>query len=420
MKTRPSLAFGVDGHPAGLLLCEAPEVWRFRADPAGGAHGQLPHWSALVQEGAARGNARAWFRQLLPDAAQCVRLAHRLGVTPGHEFALLAQLGQDCQGALSLTRSGGESVPVPHGSQQPLGDVDLARLAAALETGNAALEFDAPGCLLPGSRGQVPCVLAGEGVALVGGAGNTSTWVARLGREGLEAAVDNEALCMALAAELELPVPASRHLPGTVPLLLTARLDRLESPGGIIRRRHIENFGQLAGLHPEQAYEREGGLGVSDCADLVRRHSTAPVLDLRALLRWLVYCFLAGIGQAHARHLFLVALPTGPRLAFGGGLLSTHVYPALSERMAMRIGGEDRPDWIRLARWLDMARELGVGRRYMLGLLEEMATALPRAAERAAATLGEAARTSALLPRILRLVANRARQTTIALAAERA
>ena len=56
----------------------------------------------------------------------------------------------------------------------------------------------------------------------------------------------------------------------------------------------------------------------------------------------------------------------------------------------------------------------------MLGLLEEMATALPRAAERAAATLGEAARTSALLPRILRLVANRARQTTIALAAERA
>jgi serine/threonine-protein kinase HipA len=382
MKTTPSLAFGIDGHPAGLLLCEAPEVWRFRADPAGGAHGRLPRWSALVQEGAARGNARAWFRQLLPDAAQCVRLAHRLGVTPGHEFALLAQLGQDCQGALSLTRSGGESVPVP--------------------------------------RGQFPCVLAGEGVALVGGAGNTSTWVARLGREGLEAAVDNEALCMALAAELELPVPASRHLPGPVPLLLTARLDRLESPGGIIRRRHIENFGQLAGLHPEQAYEREGGLGVSDCADLVRRHSTAPVLDLRALLRWLVYCFLAGIGQAHARHLCLVALPTGPRLAFGGGLLSTHVYPALSERMAMRIGGEDRPDWIRLARWLDMARELGVGRRYMLGLLEEMATAVPRAAERAAATLGEAARTSALLPRILRLVANRARQTTIALAAERA
>ncbi len=412
----PSLELRMDGRLAGLLTCDAPEVWRLRTQPAG-PHGRLPPWSGLVQEGVAGGNARAWFRQLLPDSVQRRRLAERLGVSPDHEFALLAQLGQDCQGALSLVQS--EVEPVPPGSPQPLGDSGLARLAAALDAGAPAPELDAPGCLLPGARGQFPCVLAGDGVVRVGNAG-ASAWLASLGREGLDDAVDNEALCMALAAELALPVPASRRRPGPVPLLLTARLDRLESPGGVIRRRHLENFGQLAGLHPEQAYEREGGLGVRDCADLLRRHSTAPVLDLRALLRWLVYCFLAGIGQAHSRHLLLVAMPTGPRLAFGGGLLSTHVYPALSERMAMSIGGEDRPDWIRLARWLDMARELGVGRRYMLGLLEDMATALPRAAERAAATLGDAARTSAVLPRILRLVANRARQTTIALAAERA
>jgi len=405
----------MDGRAVGLLSCEAPDAWRFRAQAA--AAQQLPAWSALAPEGAAGGSSRAWFRHLLPDGAQCVRVAQRLGVSPGHEFALLAQLGRDCQGALSLTLPAADDAPP--GTLQPLDDAALARLASALADGIPAPELDAPECLLPGARGQFPCALVDGGVALVGGA-RASAWIARLGREGLDDAVDNEALCMALATELELPVPASRRRPGPVPLLLTARLDRVELPDGSTRRRHIENFAQLAGLHPEQAYEREGGLGVRDCADLLRRHSTAPAVDLRALLRWLAYCFVLGIGQAHAQRLFLVALPTGPRLAFGGGLLSTHVYPALSERLAMSIGREDRPDWIRLARWLELAEELGVGRRYMLGLLEDLATSLPRAAERAAATLGDAARNSSVVPRILKLVANRARQTTIALAAERA
>lgn len=404
----------MDGRVVGVVTCEAPDAWRFRAQAAGA---QLPAWSGLASAGAARGNARAWFRHLLPDGAQCVRVAQRLGVSPGHEFALLAQLGRDCQGALSLTPPAVDDAPP--GTLQPLDDAALARLAAALADATPAPELDAPGCLLPGTRGQFPCALVDDGLALAGGA-RASAWIARLGREGLDDAVDNEALCMALAEELELPVPASRRRPGPVPLLLTARLDRVELPDGSTGRRHIENFGQLAGLHPEQAYEREGGLDVRACADLLRRHSTAPAVDLRALLRWLAYCFLVGIGQAHSQRLFLVAMPTGPRLAFGGGMLSTHVYPALSEKLAMSIGREDRPDWIRLARWLELAEEVGVGRRYMLGLLEDMAAELPRAAERAAATLGDVARSSTVVPRILKLVANRARQTTIALAAERA
>ena len=415
MNSTPALELRVEGRLAGRLSCEAPDVWRLRWMPADAA-GCMPAWSGLAQAGAARGNVRAWFRQLLPDDTQGARIARRLGVSPGHEFALLAQLGQDSQGALSLTAPGVD--PLPPGPPESLDEAALGRLASALDTGAPAPAFDAPACLLPGARGQFPCVVDGDGAALAIGRGDCA-WLARLGREGLEDAVANEALCMALAAELELPVPVTRYRPGRVPVLLSARLDRIESDGGSVRRRHAENFGQLAGLHPEQAYEREGGLGIRDCAELLRRYSTVPALDLRSLLRWLVYCFLAGIGHAHARHLFLVALPSGPRLAVGGGLYSTHVYPSLSEKMAMRIGGEDRPDWIRLARWLDLARDLGVGRRYMLALLEEMATALPQAAERVAATLGAPVHTSAVLPRLLRLVANRARQTTIALAAER-
>jgi len=415
MNAPPSLEVHIGGRLAGLLSCEAPEIWRFRPQSTGAIPG-LPAWSGLAGGRGSAPNARAWFRHLLPDGAQCVRLAQRFGVSVGNEFALFALLGRDCQGNLSFAAPAGAETRFPE--PRVLTGSDLARLAAAAGEGATAPELEGTDYLLPGPRGQFPCLLEGEDIALAGG-GRPGAWLGRIGREGLQDAVDNETLCMGLAAELGLPVPASRRHAGAVPLLLTARIDCVEPAGGGQRRRHVENFGQLAGLHPEQAYEREGGLAIRDCVNLLRRHSAAPAVDLRTLLRWLVYCFMAGVGQAHAKCLFMVATPRGARLALGGGLLSTHVYPALSEKLAMSIGGEDRPDWIRLARWLDLADELGVGRRYLLGLVAELATQLPRAAERIAAAPGTGLRTSAVVQRILTLVANRARQTAIALAAER-
>jgi serine/threonine-protein kinase HipA len=225
---------------------------------------------------------------------------------------------------------------------------------------------------------------------------------------------------MGVAAALALPVPRSLILDGGPPLLLTARHDRVIDDGGRIRLHHAETLPQIAGLHPESAFEREGGLTLRDCVRLLRRFSAAPAPDLKNLLRWLVFCFLAGIGHGHARRLLLVAGREGPRLAFDGGLFSSHLDAAHSDRLALAIGGEDRPDWVRLARWLDLADDLGVGRRYLLEVVAGVAADVPRAAERVVAASAVLGTSRSTVPRLLRLIATRARETQIALTAERA
>jgi serine/threonine-protein kinase HipA len=410
MKTLSLLEVAHDGQRIGHLICEVPDVWLFR--PAAAA-GPVPRWSALAGEANMAVNRRAWFRGLLPDPLECARLAQRLGISVGNEFAVLGLRGEDCAGALGFARPGTATGGAPGGLAPGVG-LDEGALAA-LARGEALAAVDSLPWLLPGDPGQFPCSLVDGRLTVAAG---TADWIARTGRQGLPEAVENEALCLRVAAALGLPVPAAELRRGAVPVLLTRRVDRHLQPDRV-HRRHLEDFCQLSGLHPEQAYEREGGLAVLDCAALIRRFSVAPALDIRALLGWLVLCFLAGIGQAHARTLCLVETARGPRLAIVGGLLSTHVYPGLSARMAMYIGREDRPDWIRLARWREMAEELGVGTRYLLEMLRQMATRVPLLAEAAAAELDLGETTLKVVPRILKLIGNRARQSLIALEAER-
>ncbi len=409
MKTLSTLEVAYNGDPIGHLWCEEPDRWMFRPTDGSAAATGVPAWSALALQPAGASDCRAWLRGLLPDSLECARLAQRHGVSVGNEFALLGLRGNDCQGGLSFARPGS---PSRVASEWRTVDDEVLR---ALVRGQRADALDSLSWLLPGDPCQFPCRFADGQIDVSAASGG---WIARVGREGFDEAVENEALCMRLAAALGLPVPATTLWRGPTPVLLARRADRQEVPAGS-GRRHLEDFCQLSALHPEQAYEREGGLAVLDCANLIRRYSQAPALDIRALLNWLVFCFLAGVGQAHARTLCLIESARGPRLALNGGLLSTHVYPNASERMAMYIGKEDRPDWIHLARWREMAEELGVGTRYMLELLRQMAVRLPPLADAVASDLQLPRQALKVVPRILKLITNRARQSVIALEAER-
>lgn len=400
------------GRRIGLLRCEAGTYWRFLPESA---RGVVPVWSGLLRASAPGGNVHAWCRHLLPDAEACAGLARRLGLSPGNDFALLAQRGSDCPGAVAFAVPG--AAPAPAERWRPMSPAERAacrpgRLGILLPDSLARL----PG-LPPGPPGRVPCLWRdADSTPLVGG--GLAGHLASAGRPGFEEALENEALCMALAAALSLPVPAVRLLDGDAPLLVTARADRLCPQEGDVRRVHAESLAQLAGVAPERSFEREGGLGLRDCVALLRERSAAPAPDLRTLLRWLVFCFVAGIGHAHARTLLLVEGAGGPRLAIDGGLFATHVYQDVDERLAFRIGGEERPDWLRLARWNDLADELAVGRRYLLALVGALANALPGLATRVVAGNPALARSASVVPRMLRLIANRTRQTQIALTAE--
>lgn len=392
----------------GRLIGVNPDCWQFRA--GGERDVELPAWSALARANGPEVNHRAWFRHLLPDVPTCTQLARRLGLSPGHDFALLARMGRDCRDGLALTPAGSPPRVAPARRILDAGTlVSFARALPPADFAGAAAELD---LLLPGDAGQFRCDLVDGQVVLAG----DNPWLARVGRPGLVEAVENEALIRHIVTALGLASAGFRLLFTPTPLLAIQRLDRDDDGAPC----HLEDFGQLAGRHPEQAFEREGGLSAHECAALVRRFSAAPALDLRVLLGWLVLSVLAGLGHAHGRSLALRETARGPRLVIGDGCLATHIHAAQSERLAMHVGREDRPDWIRPARWHELAAELGVGSRYLLAVVRDVATRLPALAAAAVHELALDTRAPQTVSRMLKLMENRARQTLIALAAEAA
>ncbi len=58
--------------------------------------------------------------------------------------------------------------------------------------------------------------------------------------------------------------------------------------------------------------------------------------------------------------IFLLLTSGEVRLARFYDLRCTGVYEGISERLAMKIGNENQPQWIRSRHWERMAEELGI------------------------------------------------------------
>lgn len=360
---------------------------------------------------------KAVFSGLLPDHSLRHRLARSLGVATGDTLELLAQVGRECHGGITVAPPGAVPTPPTTPSLRMLDAAELRNAMAALLIHPLLAAADGLSKTLPGEYDKLPVRMAGDRVAIVLDDALT-THLVKPARPGLRESVFNEGYCMALAAAFGLPVAETTVLSGRVSVLAVQRCDRLQRDTDICAL-HMEDFGQALGYAPEYKYEREGGPRLTEIVDLLRRVSVRPALDLRELLRWLVFSFLIGYGGGHGRQLALMLGPDGPTLAPFFGIWSTHCYAEMSFRMGFRIGSEDRPDWLTAARWTDCAAALGVRPRYLLDELYAAATRLPRLAAELAEEFQRKVGYVEIVGTIRSLVEQRARQVLVSLEAER-
>lgn len=299
---------------------------------------------------------------------------------------------------------------------RPLTEPELRNVVAALPSHPLLLEVEGARFTLPGEHHKIPVRVVSGQIALT--LGNTlSSHIAKPAKTGLRESVMNEGFCLELARELGLPTVNATVRHGPVSLLLSERLDR-EHINGEWAAVHMEDFAQLMGVPPEQKFQREGGLGARDCIECIKRYSIMPAADMRAFLRWLVFCYLIANGGGHAKQLAIRHLPDGPRLSPFYGLMSTHIYPALNGRLAMSIGVEDRPDWIIPSRWRELADEAGIKGAYILSLVRELAARTPQTAARVAERFQREHGFASVIRQIRSLIEQRSRQILVSLEAE--
>lgn len=84
------------------------------------------------------------------------------------------------------------------------------------------------------------------------------------------------------------------------------------------------------------------------------------------------------------------------------------VYPDLTDRQAMRIGGENRPSWIQRKHWERFGEAIAIKPRLVLETLQDMTTAITPAAEGLAEEFLKAYGPSTIIDKILGVIRKRA------------
>jgi serine/threonine-protein kinase HipA len=320
---------------------------------------------------------RGFFGGILPEESKREIIARNLGISARNDYAMLEQIGGECAGAVTF---------LPATQELPKRDyhyrkLDAKELAGILrELPNRPLLAGEKGIRLSlaGAQDKVAVRIEGEEVSLpLGGA--PSTHILKPAVERFAGVVFNEALCMTLAARLNLPAAkVETRKVEDVEYLQVERYDRKHitidgAPG--VARLHQEDFCQAQNIVSELKYQKEGGPSCKECFTLLRNVSTAPVIDLANLLDAAIFNYLVGNNDAHGKNFSLVYPDKETRLAPLYDAISTIYYPELNTDMAMRIGREYSSDRVTPKDFEQLAADAGLAKPLVRRRVPELATA---------------------------------------------
>jgi serine/threonine-protein kinase HipA len=328
--------------------------------------------------------ARNWFCNLLPEGAVRQAVVERLRLPPEDDFALLAAIGGECAGAVSVRVPGAVHAGArgSGGGQADLEeDLDAVLGRQGVDAGEGAWALaGAPLRLsLAGAQDKLAVVVDAEGRLRLPRPGEASTHLLKPDSLRFPGIRDAEALGLALARQVGLDAARARlvEVAGR-PALLVERYDRIAAPDGSTRRLHQEDLCQALGYPERLKYEDRGGPGLADCSALLRRLALGPGA-LNGLLDWAVFNALIGNADAHAKNLSLLTDPQGRRrLAPLYDLVPTIYLPeSMVERTpAMRIGAATRIDRIGAQDWRAFAGASRYAPGYVLKRVEALADAV--------------------------------------------
>lgn len=357
-----------------------------------------------------------FFVNLLPEANTRQQICQSLQISQGNDFGLLKAIGGDCAGALAITLSDA-SVP-PEQRYETVSERQLADWSVGTPNAFSAVTGqDEVRLSLAGAQDKLPVHLQDDRIMIPLGS-TPSTSLLKFASPIYSHLPENETFVSMLARAIGLPVVdiQLRHTDRSVIAVIT-RYDRVFEDG-CYRRLHQEDFCQALGIGAASKYEKEGGPGLRQCAEIIRRHTSFPLIELQKLMNWTLFNLLAGNADAHGKNLSLLyADRRSLQLAPFYDLVCTRNYKNISRHLAMSLGGVTDPDQIGAKQLHAMADDLGVRAAVVLkaaaSLSEQLSQQMPYVVTRFADTFGS----SPILERIPIIIRKQIRRLTTVLRA---
>ena len=335
--------------------------------------------------------ALPFFEGLLPEGDVRAAIARQLGISEHSPAKLLRALGRDCAGDVAVLEKDDPYQPPSEGTYGVLND-GLERIAhnpfgeiSRLRAGNR----------LSLAGGQEKIALYHDNREAIGAGwyvpleGSPSTHIIKPQvSDAYPQLVHNEFLCMELARLAGLDVARTTLVNLERPLLVVERFDRVETGKAndagltLYRRIRQEDFCQALGFDSSRKYEADGGPGIAAMCALVVAHGSRAIADRDRLLRLVLFNYLIGNCDAHAKN-YSLFLGKGRvvRLAPAYDLVSTTVYDgtfgaALSRAMGMRIGEHANIDRVTRDDFSLLAEQVGVREAHLRNIASDLAHSL--------------------------------------------
>lgn len=335
-----------------------------------------------------RGEAvRTYFENLLPDSKEIrERVARRYQAGSTNAFALLAEVGRDCVGALQVVPGPDAPDGVQEVNAVPMTDAEIAQLLRnTLAPGplgrNAAEDEDFRISIAGAQEKSAMLWYDGRWCRPHGATPTTHIFKLPLGlvanmKFDMSDSVENEWLCSEILRAYEMPVARTAPLMfEDMKVLAVERFDRMwwENPEGKrwLIRLPQEDMCQATATPPHLKYESDGGPGVRKIMKLLAT-SRAPDRDRRTFFQAQVLFWMLRATDGHAKN-FSIFLRQGGTYELTPLYDVLSAYPVIGKgakklspydaRMAMAVRSK-KPHWVMrdiLRRhWIAVGTEHGV------------------------------------------------------------
>jgi serine/threonine-protein kinase HipA len=316
-----------------------------------------------------------YFIGLLPEGEIKQRIADELHISESSTIKLLEALGGECAGTVSLFNSE-DTYQIPLReyifSSEYYELIDTAQLAEKIRNCSRTpfIRSERNYRLSLAGAQQKISLAQFDGKWYIPKNGAPSTHIIKPARNDYPDITANEYLCMTIAKYFLNTVPEVGLLKFSTNdesfnVFCIQRFDRLvTSENGTIhiRRIHQEDFCQALGIMSDTKYQNDGGPGIKDILTLLREKSATPVIDVEKAVELFIFQFLIGNCDAHGKNYSL--LNDGRiKLAPAYDIVSTTVYPDLSDRMSMSVGGHYEIDKISRNHFIDTFDSCGINSR---------------------------------------------------------
>ena len=326
---------------------------------------------------------RGFFNGLLPESEHTrIAIGKKYGINPKNDFSILQAIGYDCAGAVSFFDSYDEQTPSKYLQETyeidytPLSENELEKFIVELPQKPLATGVEDMRLSLAGAQDKTSVIVVDGQIGIPKDNVPTSH-ILKPAIDGFNETIENEFICIKTAEKLGIKVPDVKiGYANKTKYFLIQRYDR-KIIVNKIKRIHQEDFCQASNIPSTYKYQAEGGVDFKRCFEILRVTSQ-PAVAINQFIQLMIFNYLIGNNDAHGKNFSILHYDNGEiKFAPAYDILCSQVYPELSNKMAMKIGGHYKHDEILLMRFEKLANENDISFTQLKKIIKNQCENLP-------------------------------------------